>query len=209
MKRSPLPVISIFLLSGCAISSGISDVSSSDSIDESEISLSSEEMHLEKLSWPIRQFASGAGRYDSMEMQYLFGDCQIPFDLFQGKLRSDDVLPGDFITWEFKTEALYKNAVLPPKYAPHGYQLVSVAKTDGAMVEIDVIDGVPQWNEAGVTPTDFYSRSGYQDDERCFDYAADENGTGIEVSSLSKVYAAVSPSEPTLAVALLTYPLRK
>lgn len=195
----------LLLLTAC--SSGNSSTASSSLVSSDESSLaSSEETSLEPsteaptvqvISMPVKEWI-----IDEPHASFLWQWNEFP-RIVTDHLDIKTLFPGDIVTLRYEGEpAFFTDMLGGPIFIEGTARFVSVDVTKGTMVEVDVKDGVPQYEKAGLDLSSIVSV------HRITDYAVTKTMEYVPVSTLEKVYVGVSVEEPTVPLGVLSYAFR-
>ena len=195
-----LLILMSLALCACASSSTISSslvesssaASTSISVESSSEPSSSNERVTYRWSLPIRTVIPGGPR----DKPFIWGD-HVLEPYLMDHLKDSDLRIGNVVTLEFSCTGYFVYESMPSTLDIFNYKYHSVSIQAGEMVEVDIKDGVPDLDSVGLNqPHD------------PFTYAINEEGKDVSLSSLEKVYAGVSKSEPALLCGFMTYPFR-
>ncbi|MBE6127220.1 MAG: hypothetical protein E7182_04515 [Erysipelotrichaceae bacterium] len=193
MIKNKLLCVLAFALISCSSNTASSDSTHSmDSITSSSSSLSTDEFFT--FSYPIWQFY-----LDGLTL--LWGDYEIPSYLTK-QIAIEKIFLGDWITLNCRGTYWYRLEPVPMILQVADYQYVSIEQVKGRCVEVLVESGTPKIEEKGLS---IYSNSSYADSEDGFQYAFDENGASVPLSSLEKAYAWTNEKHPNIVYGYTTY----
>ncbi|MBQ7250871.1 MAG: hypothetical protein IJS37_05975 [Bacilli bacterium] len=195
----------LLLLTAC--SSGNSSTASSSLVSSDESSLVSSEVTslepsteaptVQVISMPVKEWI-----IDEQHASFLWQWNEFP-RIVTDHLDIKTLFPGDIVTLRYEGEpAFFTDAVGGPIFFEGTTRFVSVDVTKGTMVEVDVKDGVPQYEKAGLDLSSIVSVY------RITDYAVTKTMEYVPASTLEKVYVGVSAEEPTVPLGVLSYAFR-
>ena len=174
-----------------------SDESSLTSSEESSLEPSSEVPGVQVISMPVKEWIINE-QYASFFWQWN----EFP-RIVTDHLDIKTLFPGDIVTLRYEGEpAFFTDAIGGPIFFEGTARFVSVDVTRGVMVEVDVQDGVPQYEKAGLDLSRFVSSDPFSG------YAVTKTMEYVPTSTLEKVYVGVSVEEPTVPLGVLSYAFR-
>jgi hypothetical protein len=193
MIKNKLLCVLAFVLISCSSNMASSDSTDSmDSITSSPSSLSTDEFFT--FSYPIWQFYLD-------DLTLLWGDYEIPSYLTK-QIAIEKIFLGDWITLNCRGTYWYQLEEVPMTLVVADYEYVSIEQVKGRCIEVAIESGTPKIEEKGLS---IYSDSSYADSEDGFQYAFDENGASVPLSSLEKAYAWTNEKHPNIVYGYTTY----
>ena len=189
--------LSVFAFTLVACSSGVAPSNSSCSVASTTSSASSLPVKESfTFSYPIWQFYLD-------ELTLLWGDYAIPSYLTK-QIAIEKIFLGDWITLNCRGTECYRLEETPMTLVVADYEYVSIEQVKGCCIEVAIESGTPKIEEKGLS---IYSDSSYADSEDSFQYAFDENGASVPLSSLGKAYAWTNEKHPNIVYGYTTYSL--
>ena len=189
--------LGIFAFTLVACSSGVASSNSSYSVASTTSSASSLPVKESfTFSYPIWQFYLDG-------LTQLWGDYKIPSYLTK-QIAIEKIFLGDWITLNCRGTESLQLEEMPMTLVVANYEYVSIEQVKGRCVEVAIESGTPKIEEKGLS---IYSDSSYADSEDGFQYAFDENGASVPLSSLEKAYAWTNETTPGIVYGYTTYSL--
>jgi len=193
MIKSKLLCVLAFVLISCSSNTAPSNSTHSmDSITSSPSSLSTDGSFT--FSYPIWQFYMNG-------LTLLWGDYVIPSYLTK-QIAIENMFLGDWITLNCRGTYWYQLEEVPMTLVVADYEYVSIEQVKGCCIEVAIESGTPKIEEKGLS---IYSDSSYAGCEFGYQYALDENGASVPLSSLGKAYAWTNEKHPNIVYGYTTY----
>ena len=192
IKNKLLCTLAFVLISCSSNTAQRNSTHSMDSIASSLSSLSTDGSFT--FSYPIWQFYMDG-------LTLLWGDYVIPSYLTK-QIAIENIFLGDWITLNCRGTYWYQLEEVPMTLVVADYEYVSIEQVKGRCIEVAIESGTPKIEEKGLS---IYSDSSYARREFSYQYALDENGTSVPLSSLGKAYAWTNEKHPNIVYGYTTY----